>query len=102
MKDIVARMKALPDLANEQAWEVVNEGAREIERLRTMVSWADQNPESRGAIFREILSQRDQLLEAMKDAMETIKALHGPVAWDIYERSAPEMQRYKAAIAAAS
>lgn len=35
MTDIVLRMKALPDLTNEKAWEVVYEGAREIERLRT-------------------------------------------------------------------
>ena len=34
MTDIVARMKALPDLTNEKAWEVVTEGAKEIERLR--------------------------------------------------------------------
>lgn len=34
MTDIVLRMKALPDLTNEKAWEVVYEDAREIERLR--------------------------------------------------------------------
>jgi hypothetical protein len=34
MTDIVARMKALPDLTNEKAWETIYEGAREIERLR--------------------------------------------------------------------
>jgi len=74
----------------------------EIERLRTVITWADQNPESRGAIFRNTLEQRDGLLAALNHAMTTIKALHGPVAWDIYERSSPEVQRYKAAIAEAS
>jgi hypothetical protein len=34
MKDIVLRMKTLPDLTNEKAWETVYEGAKEIERLR--------------------------------------------------------------------
>lgn len=38
MIDIVLRMKALPDLTNEKAWEVVYEGAREIERLRALAS----------------------------------------------------------------
>lgn len=34
MTDIVLRMKTLPDLTNEQAWAVVYEGAKEIEKLR--------------------------------------------------------------------
>jgi hypothetical protein len=38
MTDIVLRMKTLPDLTNEKAWEVVNEGAQEIERLRHSLS----------------------------------------------------------------
>lgn len=38
MTDIVLRMKTLPDLTNEQAWGVVYEGAREIERLRAALS----------------------------------------------------------------
>lgn len=38
------------------------------------------------------------LYEALEDALTTIKALHGPVAWGIYERSSPEMQRYNAAL----
>jgi hypothetical protein len=37
MTDIILRMKALPDLTNEMAWEVVYEGAKEIERLRAEV-----------------------------------------------------------------
>lgn len=37
MTDIVLRMKALPDLTNEKAWEVVTEGAKEIERLRSEI-----------------------------------------------------------------
>jgi hypothetical protein len=34
MTDLVMRMKTLPDLTNEKAWETVLEGAKEIERLR--------------------------------------------------------------------
>jgi hypothetical protein len=37
--DIVLRMKTLPDLTNEQAWAVVYEGAKEIERLRIVLGW---------------------------------------------------------------
>lgn len=35
------------------------------------------------------------------DVQKTIKALHGPSAWTIYERSAPEMVRIRAIIAKA-
>jgi hypothetical protein len=35
--DLVMRMKTLPDLTNEKAWETVYEGAAEIERLRSEV-----------------------------------------------------------------
>ncbi len=42
--------------------------------------------------------QRDQLHSALIEAMLTIKALHGPAAWDIYERNAPEMKRIRAAM----
>ncbi len=35
--DIVLRMKTLPDLTNEKAWETIYEGAREIERLRSEI-----------------------------------------------------------------
>jgi hypothetical protein len=52
MTDIVLRMKTLPDLTDEQAWAVVNEGAREIERLRALVAWIDDKPECRAAQFR--------------------------------------------------
>ena len=37
MIDIVMRMKTLPDLTNEKAWETVYEGASEIERLRAEI-----------------------------------------------------------------
>lgn len=41
MTDIVLRMKTLPDLTNEKAWEVVYEGANEIERLRKLLAIAN-------------------------------------------------------------
>lgn len=39
MTDIVLRMKTLPDLTNEQAWAVVYEGAKEIEKLRAILEF---------------------------------------------------------------
>ena len=38
------------------------------------------------------------LVEGVKDAMSTIKALHGEVGWSIYEKSAPEYKRLKQAL----
>ena len=46
-------------------------------------------------------NSHDDLLAALKEAIATIKVFHGKPAWDIYERCAPEMQRFKAAIAKA-
>jgi hypothetical protein len=53
------------------------------------------------ADLARVREQRDALLQALRDARTAIKVFHGPVAWDIYERSSPEMKRIDAAIAAA-
>lgn len=42
-----------------------------------------------------------ELLEALKTAKETIRAWHGPNAWDIYDRASPEMKAINSAIAKA-
>lgn len=39
-----------------------------------------------------------ELRAALTEALATIKALHGPIAWDIYEQNAPEMKRLRAAL----
>ena len=41
------------------------------------------------------------LLAALKKSVETIEALHGPVAWEIYRDNSPEMKFINAAIAKA-
>lgn len=33
------------------------------------------------------------VLAALRKAKETIRALHGEVAWDIYDRCSPEMKQ---------
>ena len=38
------------------------------------------------------------LYTAVVVARQTIKALHGPVAWDIYEKHSPEMRTTDAAL----
>ncbi len=40
----------------------------------------------------------DQLHAALLTARDTIKALHGPIAWDIYDQNAPEMKQINAAL----
>lgn len=39
------------------------------------------------------------MLKALRMAREAIEALHGPVAWEIYERESPEMRAIDAALA---
>ena len=46
------------------------------------------------------LREANEILRAaLADARVTIKALHGPIAWDIYEAHSPEMVRINAALA---
>ena len=45
-----------------------------------------------------LISAAPDLLAALKDALKTIEAWHGPIAWQIYLDHAPEMKRIRAAI----
>lgn len=38
------------------------------------------------------------MLKALRMARAAIRALHGPVAWEIYERASPEMRTIDAAL----
>ena len=49
--------------------------------------------------YESLRAERDALAEALRDARETIEALHGPVGWEIYQDNAPEMVRLDAALA---
>lgn len=40
-----------------------------------------------------------RLVVALEEARLTIKALHGPTAWDIYDQHSPEMKRINALLA---
>jgi ABC-type nitrate/sulfonate/bicarbonate transport system substrate-binding protein len=53
---------------------------------------------SLGAAFDTI----EDLLEALRKARETIHALHGDAAWEIYEKHSPEMREIDAALSNAS
>ena len=57
-----------------QAWDAITEKNRENARLRA----------------------------ALVEAKRTIKALHGPVSWDIYEKHSPEMKKINAALGSVS
>ena len=54
--------------------------------------------------FQHTLDQEriTALTDALSDAKRTIKALHGPVAWDIYEAHSPEMRKINAALNSAA
>ncbi len=40
-----------------------------------------------------------ELVDVLAEAKRTIKALHGPIAWDIYDGKAPEMKRINSTLA---
>ena len=42
-----------------------------------------------------------ELVATLREAKRTIKALHGPVAWDIYDANSPEMKKINTALAKA-
>lgn len=46
-----------------------------------------------------LLEQCADLLAALKRAKNIIRAWHGEVAWDLYDRESPEMKQINAAIA---
>ena len=63
----------------------------EIERLNSnLASFSFQHTVDQERIAK--------LTSALADARVTIKALHGPIAWDIYEKHAPEMKKINAAL----
>lgn len=66
-------------------------------------------PESEGGhvvirdeIVARLIAAAPDLLEALMTARETIRALHGPNQWDIYDRCSPEMKAINAAITRAT
>ena len=73
---------------SEGTAKLLEEAAEEISRL--------------SGVYISAVRGRQEFREALTEARRTIKALHGPVAWDIYEAGAPEMKRIDAAILMAS
>lgn len=45
-----------------------------------------------------LIASAPDLLDALKTAKETIRAWHGPNAWEIYDRASPEMKVINAAL----
>ena len=72
----------------------------DTERLRTLAERDGVDTDCHNAMIFAA-DAIDDLVAALEEARRTIKALHGPVAWDIFERNAPEMKRIDAALAKA-
>ena len=45
-----------------------------------------------------LISSSPELLDALLEAKKTIRAMHGELAWEIYEHNSPEMRKINAAI----
>lgn len=97
------------------ATEWVSEGATLGEPEAVVVSVVEArawmmggiDPDEREAWLAEIdatanlISAAPDMLEALKAAKDAIRAWHGSNAWEIYDRSSPEMKAINAAIAKA-
>lgn len=80
MSDLVMRMKTLPDLTNEQAWEVVNEGAREIENLRAQIDRTAERFADRVIALDGVLQWWDGLPPNLRQDIEGSGAKPGCIA----------------------
>ena len=83
-----------------------------IARVEELAGWLGENNEAaltlaasvtaeHAADLRLLLDLAKQvggLREALGTARTTIEALHGPTAWDIYDRCSPEMKAINAAL----
>ena len=49
-------------------------------------------------LFADHVAHTAALVQALVKAKETIRALHGEAAWDIYDRCSPEMKIINAAL----
>lgn len=45
-----------------------------------------------------LVDKKENMKQALLKAKETIKAWHGDIAWDIYDKNSPEMKQINAAL----
>ena len=57
--------------------------------------------EAKAKEIADAVNNHKALVEALEEAKVTIKALHGPNAWGIYEQHSPEMKKINGALEAA-
>ena len=68
---------------------------RELELMRNKMSLSKGALMIDGAIDRaeKAEAERDTCRTVLKEAKELIKFYHGDIAWDVYDKSSPEMKR---------
>jgi hypothetical protein len=69
--DLVMRMKTLPDLTNEKAWETVYEGAAEIEKLRASLSASVE-------VQMKLAGENEELIRGMTEMAERFNRAMAP------------------------
>ena len=93
------------DLAthNRDTWENVTlialaEQAREIAQLTTILTDVTADANLSHQQITRLEEEVGRVRGALEKARETIQALHGQEAWDIYEQHSPEMKQIDAAL----
>ena len=93
-EDGAAQQASLCDLI-----EPANRLRAQNEELIDLIKGMDAEGDIDATTIASLRAQNAELRAALKEAIDVVKIFHGPPAWDIYESRAPEMQRWKAALA---
>ena len=81
-------------------YRTVNVGTETIAIIPAQDIGRTHNPTLKEAEANaQLIASAPDMVEALKIARDTIEALHGEVAWDIYDKHSPEMNAINKALA---
>jgi len=101
MVERIATLELALKLAQSDVYkDAVLDGLRaQNAELIDLIKGMDAEGDIDATTIASLRAQNAELRAALKEAIDVVKIFHGPPAWDIYESRAPEMQRWKAALA---
>lgn len=83
-------LKKERDAKQAQQLAVIKELKAQVQMYQELIG------KGQPAKYRETIAE---LVEALEEARQTIRAWHGPMEWNIYDTQSPEMKRLNGAIA---